>query len=154
MYLTKIKISCLFFVVLSLQGCSSIKDVSARYPYSEKIGKTYILQHDCYIFRFKDSWTIYVGQDIYGLPKEVVPNFVNNPKGDDIILGVAPKGSVFKVVGCNEARTPENITQEYQAVFEDRTAAFPELIVNVMFLTDYTKTPPVFDIQLAKLAGQ
>jgi hypothetical protein len=134
------------------EGCTSVSDVSKQTPYSEMIGKKFVLLQDCYVYQTKETGTnLFVGNAAVGhfLPVEVSSAFINKKIGKDVlIVGILYDGTIFKTVRCEKQQSPEDMFLHYKAQFEKSSFNGPTL--DVSDLTDMTKNPPVFRDGLAK----
>jgi len=140
----------LFVATFLFQGCTSIKDLSSQSPYAEWMGRQYVLEQDCYVFKVNDNPSVpFVGRDLYRLPADVAPQFVDEHSNEDKILGILQKGSKFTIVGIHEVRNIEGVVRDFEATFDEKTGRFHGAVLNVRFLTDWTKIPPVFNETLA-----
>ena len=143
-------------MALLLQGCASDRDISSQSPYSELVGKKFVLLRDCYIVRtMSDHSQIGVDSATRGgyayMPKEVSPQFIHRRVDQDVeIAGILPKGSVFTIVGCEERRSPENDFKMFKATFEVQNPEFQGLVFNIAELTNMAKGTPTFLNDLAK----
>ncbi len=133
------------------QGCVGTRDVSSQSPYSELMGKKFVLQQDCYVYRFKDENRIRIGIDGGGygqfLPNQVSPEFIQKQLKYVEIFSIMPKESLFIIVGCEEEREPENTFRRFKAMFAN--SSIQGQVLDVSDLTDMSKTPPVFREKLA-----
>lgn len=133
------------------------EDISSISPYVEFMGKKYILQQDCYVWKsFEGRTQIWVESpsiNNHYLPKEVNPEFIHEKiYQNDEIIGIMPKGSVFTIIGCEQERSIDYNYRRFKATFED--SLFQGTIFNVSRLTDMTKNPPAFKNDLAKPLDQ
>jgi hypothetical protein len=140
-------------MALLLQGCVSSRDISSQVPYSELIGKKFVLQQNCYVYWFKENKSpLSVGIDETGngqfLPNKVNAEFIQKELKYVRISGIMPKGSVFTIVGCIEERRPEDTFRRFKATFENTTTQWG--VLDVSDLTDMSKSPPEFLENLAK----
>jgi hypothetical protein len=141
----------LFAVLFLCGGCTTITDLSSQSPYAEWMGRQFVLVQDCYVFKFKDDKrTLYVGRGINLMPPDVAPQFVNKQFNGMTLLGILKRGSKFTIVGCYEERDIEDVIRNFEATLNEKTGEFRGAILNVAFLTDLTKNPPVFNEVLAK----
>jgi hypothetical protein len=144
----------LLLVVLlsSSYGCTTISDLSSQSPYVEWVGRQFVLTQDCYVFKVKEKpGTLYVGRNLYLMPSEVAPQFVDKHFSDITILGILRTGSQFTIVGCYEERDIGNVTKNFEATLDEKDDKFSAAVFNVKYLTDLTKRPPLFDEALTKL---
>ncbi|HSY74353.1 MAG TPA: hypothetical protein VK810_02695 [Dongiaceae bacterium] len=138
-------------MALLFQGCKSVRDIGSQSPYSEMIGEKFVLEQDCYIFRFKDKRdTLFVANSsmVRYLPDIVSLELAQKKYKNVEIVGIIGKGSVFTVVACMEEKSPEDIFQRFKATFDN--PSFNGEIIDVSYLTDLTKTPPEFEAISAK----
>ena len=138
-------------MVLLFQGCSGrIENVSSQSPYSELMGKKFILQQDFFIFNFlDDQQRKLVGNSsrCSALPKEVSSQFIGKRFNSVVIVGIVPKGLAFTVVRLQVERTIESSYRDVMASFE--APSLRGQIFDVTFLTK-EKKPPEFLDSLAK----
>jgi len=134
------------------EGCTSVSDVSTQTPYSEMMGKKFVLLQDCYVYRTKETGTnLFVGNAAIGhfLPVEVSSAFINKKIGKDVlIVGILHEGTMFKIVKCEKQQSPEDVFLRFKVQLEK--SSFQESILDVSDLTDMTKNPPVFRNGMAK----
>jgi hypothetical protein len=134
------------------QGFVSVRDLSSQSPYSEWLGKKFVLQQSCYVYQTRETGSeLFVGNASvrHFLPEDVSSNFINQKIGKDgLIVGILPQGSVFTIAGCKEQRSPEDVFDRFEAIFQN--TSYQQQIFIVSDLTDMRKTPPEFLQNLAK----
>jgi hypothetical protein len=140
-------------------GCSSTKDISKEPPYSQCIGKKFILKEDMYIFKFNDSYKYAIaGPDsgISGLTKFVDPKFIGRDSGRLVIKGIIKKGSIFHIIRVNCVTTFELSYIDFLITFENipisKNGVLSGSILNLNNPPD-TKTwsdPPIFKANLVE----
>ena len=79
-----------------LVACNNYEDLSGKQPYVESIGKKFILQQDYYIYTFRESPHLYLGEAI-GLPKDINEKYIGTKYIDGSIIGIAKKGQIIQV---------------------------------------------------------
>ena len=138
------------FALISMLGCSKIEDISKRPEYSGMIKKEFITKEEFAVFQFSDKKSGYYldrfgTQDIPA--KSSMGSFPFNYYGNTI-LGVLPKGSIFRITKITLKRGFESThIWYYGEIVSD--GQFKGYSVNVTFLEDYGTDKPKFDDKYA-----
>jgi hypothetical protein len=157
-----------FFILFILMacaitGCTSVKDISKERPYSEAIGKSFVLQQDMYIFQYNGDPGLNLGRLINkdhvvnGIPIEVNEKYIGLKCLQLTIKGVIKKGDVIILSSVKEERSFNDIFYGYYVIIKTQPHfANKELrvssMLNVLKNPPYTQTwsdPPIFKAEYA-----
>jgi len=92
-------------------------------PYTHLPGREYILQRDCYIFKFKDAasdWPL-IGAHatVPALPEAVDPKLVGTDLPSVRLLGVARVGAHLKIVSVRRDQRAGDVKITFELLFTD-----------------------------------
>lgn len=148
------KLFLAFFCSISFIGCEKKIDLSSQEPYSQVIGKSFVLQQDYYIFKFNDSPDLLIGK-ISEIPDEVNPKYIGFRFHEGVIIAIVKQQELFQIQKIIETETIEDSYYDYYASIPPRN-----ILINASFLATretfhnppFTKTwsdPPIFDPKAA-----
>ncbi len=144
--------TCLFF-----SSCHRTVDLSHQEPYSEAIGKKFVLQQDLYIYTFRKSTHLYLG-NAFGLPNKVDQKYIKTKYSDGFIIGIAQVGQTIEIDQFLEEYAPLASSSNYCFIklIDKNVINFGQLdatdLVNIKDNPPYTKTwgdPPIFNPKYA-----
>ena len=159
-------ISKLFFWIASVLGilgfctsCSLTKDISKEPPYSQCIGKKFILKEDVYLFQDHGSSQLSIAgpnSGVSGLTKFVDPKFIGRDNGQLLIRSIIKKDSIFSIVNVSCIQQFESSYIEFLIKFDginlSKHGINTTCILNLNNPPD-TKTwsdPPIFKANLVE----
>lgn len=135
------------------QGCASAserEDISRSVPYARLVGKRYKLLNDCFVFKTHDNLEkiprISNPSHDPDLPKQIDAKSINKEIHRKYILGIIPKGAVFKLESVRRESVVSSFQKwiyTYEISFEDEAWKVWGSI-NAYYLTDRFNDSPLF----------
>jgi hypothetical protein len=106
--------------------------VNGLMPYTNLPGREFILERDCYIFKFKSrdsSWPLFASQaTVAGLPAEVKDGEVGADIPDIRILGVLRVGDLFRIVSVRRDESRAGTAISFEVLLSDESSRkYPRL---------------------------
>jgi hypothetical protein len=119
------------FVYMQLHSVKTTY-VNGLAPYTHLPNREFILERDCYIFKFKDrdtSWPLIGSQDtVADLPAEVADSNVGADLPAVRILGVLRAGDGFRIVSVRRDESRAGTTVSFEILLDDENSRrYPRL---------------------------
>jgi hypothetical protein len=120
-----------FLVYLRLTTTKTMY-VNGLAPYTSLPGREFILEHECYIFKFKHpntDWPLIGSRDtVPDLPPEVKASNVGMDLPNIRILDVLHVGDQFRIVSVRRDQAPKATTITFEILLQDEaTRKYPRL---------------------------
>jgi hypothetical protein len=120
-----------FMVYLRLTSTKTMY-VNGLAPYTSLPGRVYILERECYIFKFKHpntDWPLIGAKDtVADLPSEVKASNVGMDLPNIRILDVLHVGDQFRIVSVRRDQAPKGTTITFEILLQDEaTRKYPRL---------------------------
>ncbi|MBX9742723.1 MAG: hypothetical protein K2W99_04210 [Chthoniobacterales bacterium] len=150
-----------FFFIVWYLSRTVTEDLSNQFPYSQSIGKHFVLAEDMYLFKDRGSSQLSIAgshSGINGLPYLVSEKCLQDYGGDNQYLkvyGIIKKGSIFTVEQVVEERTFESSFLEFIIDFHNSSLPkkifYTGTILNWKYypFTQNLGDPPIFDPRYA-----
>ncbi len=119
------------FVIFQLESVKTTY-VNGLPPYTNLPGREFILQRDCYVFKFKDhdtSWPLIASSDsVPALPAEVKPSNVGAELPTVRILDVLKVGDRFRIVSVRKDVSRKETRVTFEILLHDESSRkYPRL---------------------------
>lgn len=120
-----------FMVFLRLTTTKTMY-INGLQPYTSLPGREFILEHECYIFKFKSrnsDWPLIGAKDtVPELPAEVKASNVGVDLPDVRLLDVLHVGDHFRIVSVRRDQGPKRTTVTFEILLQDEAARkYPRL---------------------------
>lgn len=106
--------------------------INGLQPYTALPGREFILEHECYVFKFKSpntDWPLIGAKDtVPDLPAEVKASSVGTDLPNIRILDVLHVGDHFRIVSVRRDQGPKKTTVTFEILLQDEASRkYPRL---------------------------
>jgi hypothetical protein len=138
----------LFLFLFLLNGYSRITDLSSQEPYSQAIGRRFVLQQNMYVYEFNDLGRPFrIGNRIpnpacIGIPEMIDERYIGTQGRYVTLRAVARRGSILTIKSVIKKETFENMTCKYYISLDHNSTIPATEQIDTYDITNIYHNPP------------